>query len=90
MREEAAVVGERKGAENYREGHRRRLRARYREADEVRLQDYELLVLLLTYAIPRWDTKLLAKKLLERFGTLAFLRFRMRDYPGEKPLKGWH
>lgn len=27
--------------------------------------------LLLTYAIPRRDTKLLAKKLLERFGTLA-------------------
>ncbi|HWQ70014.1 MAG TPA: DNA repair protein RadC, partial [Patescibacteria group bacterium] len=33
--------------------------------------DYELLELLLTYAIPRRDTKLLAKKLLERFGTLA-------------------
>jgi DNA repair protein RadC len=35
------------------------------------LQDYELLELLLTFAIPRRDTKLLAKKLLERFGTLA-------------------
>jgi DNA repair protein RadC len=35
------------------------------------LQDYELLEILLTYATPRRDTKLLAKKLLERFGTLA-------------------
>lgn len=33
--------------------------------------DYELLELLLTFAIPRRDTKLLAQKLLERFGTLS-------------------
>jgi DNA repair protein RadC len=38
---------------------------------DAALQDYELLELLLTYAIPRRDTKLLAKKLLERFGSLA-------------------
>jgi DNA repair protein RadC len=53
------------------EGHRERLRARYRLSGEAALQDYELLELLLTYTIPRRDTKLLAKKLLERFGTLA-------------------
>lgn len=35
------------------------------------MQDYELLELLLTYAVPRRDTKPLAKRLLERFGTLA-------------------
>ncbi|HLC02333.1 MAG TPA: UPF0758 domain-containing protein [Anaerolineales bacterium] len=52
-------------------GHRERLRARYRLSGEAGLQDYELLELLLTYAIPRRDMKLLAKKLLERFGTLA-------------------
>ncbi len=53
------------------EGHRERLRARYRQVGEAGLQDYELLELLLTYGIPRRDTKLLAKKLLERFGSLA-------------------
>jgi DNA repair protein RadC len=56
---------------SYREGHRERVRARYRLNGEAALQDYELLELLLTYAIPRRDTKLLAKKLLERFDTLA-------------------
>lgn len=55
----------------YADGHRARLRARYRLSGETALQDYELLELLLTFAIPRRDTKLLAKKLLERFGTLT-------------------
>lgn len=64
-------MGEGKDAKNYAEGHRERLRARYRLSGEAALQDYELLELLLTYAIPRRDTKLLAKRLLERFGTLA-------------------
>ena len=58
-------------AKNYLAGHRERLRARYRLNGEAALEEYELLELLLTYAIPRRDTKLLAKKLLERFGTLA-------------------
>ncbi len=58
-------------AKAYVQGHRARLRARYRVSGEAALQDYELLELLLTFAIPRRDTKLLAKKLLERFGTLA-------------------
>jgi DNA repair protein RadC len=64
-------VSEAKDVKGYAEGHRERLRARYRQAGEAALHDYELLELLLTYAIPRRDTKLLAKKLLERFGTLA-------------------
>jgi DNA repair protein RadC len=64
-------VSEGKDVKGYAEGHRQRLRTRYRQAGEEVLQDYELLELLLTYAIPRRDTKLLAKKLLERFGTLA-------------------
>jgi len=65
------AVGEGKDAKEYAEGHRARLRARYRLSGEAVLQDYELLELLLTFAIPRRDTKLLAKKLLEQFGTLA-------------------
>jgi len=59
------------------EGHRSRLRTRYRAVGEAGLADHELLELLLTFAIPRRDTKLLAKKLLERFGTLA-RGFRVR------------
>ena len=57
--------------QSYMAGHRARLRARYRRGGDIALQDYELLELLLTFAIPRSDTKLLAKKLLERFGTLG-------------------
>ena len=64
-------MGEGKDAKEHDKGHRGRLRARYRLSGEAGLQDYELLELLLTYVIPRRDTKLLAKKLLERFGTLA-------------------
>jgi len=64
-------VGEWRETKEYAKGHRERLRARYRQSGEVALQDYELLELLLTFAIPRRDTKLLAKKLLKRFGTLA-------------------
>jgi DNA repair protein RadC len=64
-------LGEGKDAKEHDKGHRERLRARYRLSGEAGLQDYELLELLLTYAIPRRDTKLLAKKLLERFGTLT-------------------
>ena len=64
-------MGEGKDAKGHAAGHRERLRARYRLSGEAALQDYELLELLLTFAIPRRDTKLLAKKLLERFGTLA-------------------
>jgi len=47
-------VGEEK---NYTEGHRARLRARYRLNGEAALEDYELLELLLTFAIPRRNTK---------------------------------
>ncbi|MBI3301648.1 MAG: hypothetical protein HYZ72_06175, partial [Deltaproteobacteria bacterium] len=64
-------MSDRKEVKEYAEGHRERLRARYRTSGEAALQDYELLELLLTFAIPRRDTKLLAKKLLERFGNLA-------------------
>ncbi len=65
------ITGGTGGPKEYAEGHRERLRARYRLNGERALQDYELLELLLTFALPRRDTKLLAKKLLEQFGTLA-------------------
>jgi len=67
----ALLMTQAKRNKRHLEGHRSRLRARYRLNGDAALQDYELLELLLTFAIPRRDTKLLAKKLLERFGTLA-------------------
>ncbi len=52
-------------------GHRARLRDRVLKAGIESLPDYELLELILFYAIERIDTKPLAKRLLERFGTLG-------------------
>ena len=52
-------------------GHRERLRRRFRQAGPEGLHDYELLELLLTYAIPRRDVKSLAKDLIRRFGGLS-------------------
>jgi DNA repair protein RadC len=51
--------------------HRRRLRQRFQKAGADGFHDYELLELLLTYAIPRIDVKPIAKRLLERFGSLS-------------------
>jgi DNA repair protein RadC len=52
-------------------GHRDRLRQRFRSGRADALPDYELLELLLFRAIPRRDTKPLAKALLQRFGSFA-------------------
>lgn len=51
-------------------GHRRRLRGRFLRAMEHGLDDYELLELLLFYAIPRKNTKPLAKQLLQKHGSI--------------------
>lgn len=51
-------------------GHRERLKQRFREAPSS-LRDYELLELVLFQAVPRRDTKPIAKALLDRFGTLS-------------------
>jgi len=52
-------------------GHRERLRARFMQGGADALPDYELLELVLFRAIPRRDTKDLAKRLIARFGTFA-------------------
>lgn len=52
-------------------GHRQRLRQRFIKSGVNGFQDYEVLELLLTFAIPRIDTKPLAKRLLKKFGSLA-------------------
>ena len=52
-------------------GHRERLRQRFLEGGAEALADYELLELVLFAAIPRGDTKPLAKALIDRFGSFA-------------------
>jgi DNA repair protein RadC len=52
-------------------GHRERLRARFLTGGFESLHDYELLELLLTYAIPMQDVKPFAKDLLSTFRSFA-------------------
>ena len=54
-------------------GHRERLRARLLAGGGDGFHDYELLEYLLGLAIPRRDTKPLAKQLLAEFGSLPVL-----------------
>lgn len=68
---------------DHRHGHRSRLRARLVKAGREALADYELLELLLAYALPRKETKTLAKTLMERFGSFA----SVLDQPRERLLE---
>ncbi|MFN5383015.1 MAG: RadC family protein [Alphaproteobacteria bacterium] len=52
-------------------GHRKRLKSKFLGQDIRSFEDYEILELLLCYAIPRADTKSLAKALLRKYGSLA-------------------
>ena len=61
-------------------GHRRRLREKFFKAGSEGLHDYETIELLLAFAIPRIDTKPLAKRLIQKFGSFA----RVLDAPLEK------
>ncbi|MCR5138021.1 MAG: DNA repair protein RadC [Oscillospiraceae bacterium] len=51
-------------------GHRERVRRRYLDREVDGFEDYEVLELLLFYAIPYKDTKAMAKDLLAHFGSL--------------------
>jgi DNA repair protein RadC len=66
-------------------GHRGRLRERF-HAYKHELPDYELLELVLFGALPRRDTKPLAKRLLARFGSFAEVISappeRLKEIPG--------
>lgn len=59
------------GAAPLHAGHRQRLRDRFRKGGADALPDYELLELILFRALPRRDTKALAKNLIARFGSFA-------------------
>ncbi|HVO66589.1 MAG TPA: DNA repair protein RadC [Syntrophales bacterium] len=50
--------------------HRQRLKQKFSESGVDAFHDYEVLELLLSYAIPRKDVKPLAKELLREFGSL--------------------
>ena len=50
-------------------GHRDRLRKRFLDAGPGALADYEMLELMLFQAVPRKDTKPLAKELIDKFGS---------------------
>jgi DNA repair protein RadC len=67
-------------------GHRERLRRRFREAGADALPDYELLEMILFRAVPRRDTKPLAKAILAHFGSfteaLNAPEERLREVPG--------
>lgn len=52
-------------------GHRERLRERFTTAGDAALADYEMLELYLYRTFRQGDTKPVAKRLLEKFGTLA-------------------
>ncbi|MBD3420722.1 MAG: DNA repair protein RadC [Chitinivibrionales bacterium] len=52
-------------------GHRTRLLQRFQQGGIQAFHDYEILELLLTYAIPRKDTKELAKSLLRHYKSLS-------------------
>lgn len=55
-------------------GHRKRLKGKLRKEPSL-LEDHEVLELLLGYALPRKDTKPLAKELLSRFGSFKEILF---------------
>jgi len=51
-------------------GHRERIRQKYIQTEGNGMADYEILELLLTYAIPRKDVKPIAKELIDNFGDI--------------------
>lgn len=57
--------------DDHRKGHRERARQRFLKVSEENLEDYELLELILFLAVPRIDTKLMAKQLIARFGSYS-------------------
>jgi DNA repair protein RadC len=60
-------------------GHRHRMRVKLLERGPDALADYELLEMLLFFAMPKGDTKPLAKALVNRFGSFASVLAAPRD-----------
>ncbi|GJM02301.1 MAG: DNA repair protein RadC [Rhodomicrobium sp.] len=68
------------------QGHRARLRQKFRKNGADTFPDYELLEMLLFRAIPRRDTKPIAKELIAKFGSFADVinapEARLKDIDG--------
>ncbi len=60
-----------KGIKKPYEGHRERLRKRFENSGFKGFHDYEVLELLLTFVLPRKDTKPIARELLDKFQNLS-------------------
>jgi DNA repair protein RadC len=58
-------------AENPHDGHRERLRSRFRESTLAAFAPHEALELLLSYCIPKRDVNPLAHKLIDHFGSFS-------------------
>jgi DNA repair protein RadC len=69
--EKGADARSRNSAQPHFHGHRERLKQRFADGGADALQDYELLELILFEALPRRDTKPLAKDLIKRFGSFS-------------------
>ena len=86
MSEPDAGFSEKPSADTGTKGHRQRLRERFRKSGENSLADYELLEFLLFSALPRQDTKPIAKALLKRFGSFSAVlsapRPRLKEITG--------
>jgi DNA repair protein RadC len=80
------AAGRSTGADGHRHAHRDRLRQRFTDGGAGAVPDYELLEMILFRALPRGDTKPLAKALLKRFGdlnhVLAALPPRLKEVDG--------
>ena len=66
-----AVADAKAAAREHFHGHRQRVRERFEESGGRGFRDYELLELLLFQSIPQADTKALAKRLVDEFGSFA-------------------
>ncbi len=70
---QCAMAEQNEKSQKYGEGHRERVRARLLNHGGDGLLDHELVEFLLAQAIPRIDTKPLAKQLITHYGSLAAL-----------------
>src|ERR1700752_3709372 len=88
MVKETDDTKDRPGEAPHYHGHRERLRERFQSAGPDALSDYELLEMALFPALPRRDTKPLAKLLLKKFGSFAEVvhapEARLREVDGIK------
>lgn len=53
------------------QGHRRRIKQKYQQSGLSGWHDYEIMEFILTFALPRKDTKPIAKALIQKFQTLS-------------------